>query len=346
MGWFLVPAGQGSDKVAKGNLKETIKKKYPIHKHHRLISSSDPFVLSELKDAGLDKEVQMWGAKTGPNNERTWKKMKAGDKVILYNSGKYAYLAVVLTKIQSKDLAEKAWPPAKAGGPIFEFIYFLIDVQRIDVSPSDFNPLFGYPGNYSPQSFNSISKDRIKRAASKYGTVEKAIDSVLTGKKVRTRSFTKVEAKSEEEYQSEIESTPSIGITKPSDTPKFPVKRTGATSSGKWYRDPKTALSAIIKADYKCEIDPTHTTFKSKVTGENYVEAHHLILISCQDSFDYSLDVAANVVSLCPNCHRALHHATLKDKTNLLKLLYKKRESRIEKCNIQISEDDLIMLYS
>ncbi|MGL4999965.1 MAG: HNH endonuclease [Cetobacterium sp.] len=46
----------------------------------------------------------------------------------------------------------------------------------------------------------------------------------------------------------------------------------------------------------------------SGTTNKQYMEAHHLIPMNAQDSFKNSLDVLGNVVSLCPNCHRMIHH--------------------------------------
>ena len=71
-------------------------------------------------------------------------------------------------------------------------------------------------------------------------------------------------------------------------------------------------LHALNHAKHKCE--PCHkNTFKNKSTGLQYVEGHHLIPLSCQKSFNYSLDVEENVVALCPMCHSKLHHAEIKE---------------------------------
>ena len=36
----------------------------------------------------------------------------------------------------------------------------------------------------------------------------------------------------------------------------------------------------------------------------NYVEAHHLIPMGFQDDFSKSIDVEANIISLCTYCHK------------------------------------------
>ena len=72
-------------------------------------------------------------------------------------------------------------------------------------------------------------------------------------------------------------------------------------------RNPELAKKSILLANYQCDLDKSHKSFITK-NGKPYMEAHHLIPLSTQDYFDYSLDVDANIVCLCPNCHRKLHY--------------------------------------
>jgi 5-methylcytosine-specific restriction enzyme A len=46
-----------------------------------------------------------------------------------------------------------------------------------------------------------------------------------------------------------------------------------------WKRNPIYAAKTISIANYQCEVDPDHKQFISKITKNNYVEAHHLIPI-------------------------------------------------------------------
>ncbi|MFD2133776.1 MrcB family domain-containing protein [Pseudogracilibacillus auburnensis] len=97
-----------------------------------------------------------------------------------------------------------------------------------------------------------------------------------------------------------------------------------------WKRDSSIAKESLLNSDYKCEIDNTHVTFISLVTNQNYVEAHHLIPINRQDDFEYSIDVPGNIISLCPNCHREVHHAITKNKKEIITSLYHKRSPLLE----------------
>jgi len=102
--------------------------------------------------------------------------------------------------------------------------------------------------------------------------------------------------------------------------------------------------NALRLADYKCEntLCGTHL-FLRKDGKTNYTEAHHLIPLQYQNNFDFSLDVEANVVSLCPNCHCLLHYG--QDKEELLRQLYNQRKSRLQKCNLDIRFEDLLLMY-
>ncbi len=48
-----------------------------------------------------------------------------------------------------------------------------------------------------------------------------------------------------------------------------------------------------------------------------------------QEKFDVSLDVEANIVSLCLVCHKQVHHATFEDKNLILTKIFHKRTKRL-----------------
>lgn len=123
-----------------------------------------------------------------------------------------------------------------------------------------------------------------------------------------------------------------------------PVPEKVKTSSGERYpRDPKIGAKAIKRANFKCEINPKHESFIKVSDGNNYMEAHHIIPVSQQECFKNSLDVEANVVSLCCTCHRAIHFGV--NKPGLLKLLLDKREKELKKAGINISFEELFEMY-
>lgn len=96
------------------------------------------------------------------------------------------------------------------------------------------------------------------------------------------------------------------------------------------------SVAAKKRANYTCEISHTHHTFKNAADHQNYIEAHHLIPMAAQDYFDYTIDFADNIVTLCPTCHRQIHYAVPEQKAELVEMLYKKRAENYEKYGIEI----------
>ena len=108
-----------------------------------------------------------------------------------------------------------------------------------------------------------------------------------------------------------------------------------------YVRNPLLAVMRFQLANFKCEIDPNHDTFKAEATKMPYVEAHHFIPIKFQAIIKEPLDNLNNIISLCPNCHRGIHHAVIDYKLDLIKKIYKKRP---EIQNYQF--DDIAQFYN
>ena len=99
-------------------------------------------------------------------------------------------------------------------------------------------------------------------------------------------------------------------------------------------------LQSIESAGYRCEFDDSHVTFTAKSTGHPYMEGHHAVSMKYQDKFDHSLDVYANVVCLCPICHRLLHYGVETEKNTVLDKIYYGRADRLDASGIRIGKDD------
>lgn len=112
-----------------------------------------------------------------------------------------------------------------------------------------------------------------------------------------------------------------------------------------WIRNAAKASKALMLSNYTCEIDSSHETFISKSTNMPYVESHHLIPMGKQGEFQYDLDQLANLISLCPLCHRLIHLGTDVDKEKLLRKLYSQRKERLENIGIEINFSELKQVY-
>jgi 5-methylcytosine-specific restriction enzyme A len=106
------------------------------------------------------------------------------------------------------------------------------------------------------------------------------------------------------------------------------------------------AVEAIILADFKCEVDSSHQSFTSRKYVRQYIEAHHLVPMKYQERFsEASLDIHANIVALCPNCHRLLHHGIETEYNLILRTLLESRQPRLARCGIEINFEQLIRMY-
>lgn len=92
--------------------------------------------------------------------------------------------------------------------------------------------------------------------------------------------------------------------------PEPEEKKPGHNVSGRIVpdRDKGTACKALARARYLCEYDSRHELFLRKRQPVNYTEPHHLIPLKYDILFDKSLDVQANIVSLCSHCHNLIHY--------------------------------------
>ncbi len=111
------------------------------------------------------------------------------------------------------------------------------------------------------------------------------------------------------------------------------------TSEG-YVRDPNIAGRAIRLSNHKCEWDNSHFSFTDK-NGNMFVEAHHLIPMQLQKEMpDTNLDIVENIVTLCPNCHRAIHKSNENHK--MIERLFNERKDSLKAKGIDISINDLM----
>ncbi|MBR1454417.1 MAG: HNH endonuclease [Lachnospiraceae bacterium] len=90
-------------------------------------------------------------------------------------------------------------------------------------------------------------------------------------------------------------------------------------------RDNRLIKQVIEIGNNRCFLIKLHITFKTPYY-DNYVEGHHIIPISLQDSYEEKLDSLDNLIPLCPICHRAMHLSENETKINLLTKILEKND--------------------
>ncbi len=108
-------------------------------------------------------------------------------------------------------------------------------------------------------------------------------------------------------------------------------------------RSTQTAVNALAKAHFMCEVDEDHTTFIRRSSGKMYTEPMHLIPMSYADRFDVSIDTEENIVSLCCNCRNQIRFG--KSAEAILKKLYNLRKEALKQAGINITLEELMDMY-
>jgi len=109
-----------------------------------------------------------------------------------------------------------------------------------------------------------------------------------------------------------------------------------------WKRSGILRTQSLELAGYSCEFDSSHRSFVAENTNKPYMEAHHAMPMNLQPSFPVSLDVYANIVCLCPVCHRQIHHGLKQDRTEMVKRIYDTRGERLAHSGIVLSKDEFV----
>ncbi|NOT79329.1 MAG: hypothetical protein HOP07_10075 [Bacteriovoracaceae bacterium] len=116
------------------------------------------------------------------------------------------------------------------------------------------------------------------------------------------------------------------------------------TTTSQYPRSSAVAKIATDRANGLCEVDNTHETFVTSA-GSSYIEAHHLMPISQQQNFEYSLDHPSNIVIMCPNCHRKIHYGSIELKLSLIEELYQRRRAELGTQGINYNFQQLKSVY-
>ena len=140
---------------------------------------------------------------------------------------------------------------------------------------------------------------------------------------------------SDKEFFQKSITTMDIAIAKPQSI---------TTTSTQWKRNQIVIAQVIEGANHCCEYNHDHHTFIARSSGKAYMEGHHLIPLKLQSKFDCGIDVYANVVCLCPTCHRLMHFGRDSERTYMAEAFYDSRSDRLAKSGIDLSKKDFLDL--
>lgn len=104
-----------------------------------------------------NKNCKIWGIKEG--NRKKWEKIDKGDVSLFSGDNKIFSSAIVTYKMINEELAEFLWG-RDIDGSTWKCIYFLDELQELDVSYSTFNKIVGYKQNYIIRGFSILDEDK------------------------------------------------------------------------------------------------------------------------------------------------------------------------------------------
>lgn len=302
----------------------------------------------------------LWAPQHGDNDRRVshWEKMKEvrkGDLII------HSYLKkIVAISIAKTDVYEANRPAElldqwdnsgwKVDSEYFKISNPIVTSEHMDklmeLQPDKDSP-FNRNGSGNPGYLFAANREMAEYIINKTVSIQ---DNEADKRKlldlIKNEEDHSIEAYLDQDIVDTIgEMIPSLSAEDTAYSPEPKKKPESQLSSGNkiYPRDRKIAANALFRAKHKCEVDKNHPSFIRKNTSLNYTEPHHLIPMAYQDSFENSLDVEANIVALCSNCHNQIHYGDGSEE--LLKELYKKRKEELEQAGIPISLEKLLNLY-
>ncbi|KAF5045273.1 hypothetical protein DSECCO2_482980 [anaerobic digester metagenome] len=111
-----------------------------------------------------------------------------------------------------------------------------------------------------------------------------------------------------------------------------------------WKRSNILRNQVIEFAGHSCEINHEHESFIAESTSKPYMEGHHIMPMNHQDKFEVSLDVYANIMCLCPVCHRRIHHGLKRDREEMMNQIYDERINRFANSGIKVSKREFVSM--
>ena len=254
------------------------------------------------------------------NNSKRWAEKNDYRKLWKESEGAivlFTHKAIVFAKATIAFIKDKSSHNSE-----YPLNYYYNDIEFIDIPFSKIREIANFSIQY--RTYTVLEEESSQKILDYFELLEQTI------------------YKRDEDYQRDIDKAKILDIKDEPEIPNKPKKKKGKVY---YPRNKSRAKLALSRANYQCEIDNNHSTFISKSSKENYVEAHHLIPFQVQDDIDWNLDVTHNIVSLCPNCHRKIHFGLFEDKKEILKKLYNKHILGLEKVHLNIGLESLYSIY-
>jgi len=263
----------------------------------------------------------VWG--TQPSKRSSWEKMELGDYIFFYERGRFISVGRLSFKKYSEELALSLWPKSADSGEPWSCVFFVEDIQNINLPISEFQDITGYTMD-KVQGFMQVTKaSAIEGIVRQFGSTEGFVNSLTSGmddrsisevisivskamNDVTTEDKAKLDNLTRDRSPEEIERlVRAYAERQQGKTPEQVEKLT------KSYRR-NVGMVKVLKEKYgnRCQI--CGFTFKTS-KGTFYSEAAHIIPISDATS---GVDSPDNIWILCANHHKMLDRGAIESIDN------------------------------
>lgn len=149
-----------ANKLAFEHFEKTVEKSVLLASFRNII----PKYMRELRAIYPKGKCTVWGVepKTGINVKH-WAQIKAGDVAFFSRNKKIFASGIVTMTMHNKALAKHLWGK-NSQKSTWEYIYFLSDINKLEIPVSDLNSAVGRKLTSNVQGFNVLNEDKSQRA--------------------------------------------------------------------------------------------------------------------------------------------------------------------------------------
>jgi hypothetical protein len=151
---IILPAGSDS---AKLNYQKTIENKVSLDRIREFVDEATATHLAQEGEEGFS----VWGFLPGEGDRNTvrWNKIESGSVALFGGAGQVKSAGRVVWKAQAPQLAEALWGRDDSG-QTWEYIIFLKEIEKLDISYKALNDAAGFKPDYFIRSFEVLNEER------------------------------------------------------------------------------------------------------------------------------------------------------------------------------------------
>ncbi len=299
---------------------ETAYKNYISSMQGKQFEEISPYLNSqETESLKGDDRYFVWGCQPGLRNK--WDEMQHGDYVLFYAHGRFVSVGTLKFKKYSKDLALSLWPASKESGEPWSCVFFVENVQEVNLSLEEFNENTGYRFK-AVMGFMRVSKEEaLANLTQKFGSTEGFVQSLMVGiddnsvnelvdlsskslSSLTKEDKAKLDKLTRDKTPEEIEFAIQLYAEK-----QLEKKPEQVIKLVKSYKR-NVGMIKALKEKYQNKCQVCGFTFQT-AKGTYYSEAAHIIPISDATK---GVDHPDNIWILCANHHKMLDRQALNAK--------------------------------